>query len=78
VVAVAGWKVVEAASVAAAARRRPCRLLPGGDSSVHCSYPPQVFEFKQFFSQLLSNSCNNLKNFQSMKSSEFQALQVLY
>jgi hypothetical protein len=78
VVAVAGWKVVEAASATSAARRRPCRALPVRDSPVHCSCSPPTFEIPNCFLKLLSKSCNNLKNFQSMKSSEFQALQVLY
>jgi hypothetical protein len=46
-----------------------------GDATV--ALPPN-FSNSNCFPKLLSNSCNNLKNAQDMKSSEFQALQVLY
>jgi hypothetical protein len=45
-----------------------------GDATV--ALPPKYVN-QTVFVKLLSNSCNNLKNSQDMKSSEFQALQVL-
>jgi hypothetical protein len=68
---------LEAGRSRPASRRRPYRAVVGGDWPDTVAPPPN-FEFSNCFLKLLSNSCNNLKNFQSMKSSEFQALQVLY
>jgi hypothetical protein len=68
-------KVVETAT--AAIGRRPYRAVAGGDTPSTVAVPPQILKFNCFL-KLLSNLYNNLKIFQCMKSSEFQALQIWY